>query len=237
MKKFLVLALMTLALSIAALGQSYPRPYISGGINLMPPGYASTAESFGGGVQWNLSHLVFDSYAGYDNGKKTNDGTPGNIKGHDRYLRGFAAYKQGNNYVGVGARWAALSTANYSKGGDAFAAGSWYPEVGVGRDWSTSTSKLFMRTQVAYMFRETKEVTRYPDGTVCDGCGNGSQGADISVWLPSPARPGHFFARFNVVLFSFHDTITAPDNIPLTLKQTSNHHLGESTEFTIGARF
>ncbi len=165
------------------------------------------------------------------------DNTANNYKGHDRFLRGFAAFKQGNNYFGVGARWSQLSTTNYTKGGDAFAAGSWHPEVGVGRDWSTKNSRLFMRTQGAYMFQPSKEVVHYPDGSNCDGCGSGSHGADITLWFPSPARPGHIFAKMNVVLYRFHDTITAPSNIPLTQTQSNNRHLADSTEFSVGFRF
>ena len=36
-------------------------------------------------------HFVFDSYAGYDNGHKTNDNTPNNYKGHDRFLEDLRA--------------------------------------------------------------------------------------------------------------------------------------------------
>lgn len=202
------------------------QPYVVGSFNLMPAGYASTAVGFGGGLEFNRPYIVVDSYAGYDTGKKADDGTPGNIKGHDRYLRGFAGYKHGQNYFGVGARWSELSTTNYAKGG------SLHPEIGVGRDWSDVA-----RTQIAYMARPYHEVTSYPDGRVCHGCGSGSQGADISVWLPSPAAPGHFFARINLMLFQFHDSFTDPSNIPMTKAQAANKHLGDLTEVMVGWRF
>jgi hypothetical protein len=214
-----------------------PRPYVAGGIDLMPAGYSSTAWQGTAGVEWNPKHLVFDSYAGYDTGKKVNDGTTGNYKGHDRFLRGFVGPRFGLWYAGVGARWSQLSTSNYTKGGSAFAAGSWHPEIGGGRDWNSKTVPLFLRTQLAYMARPSKEVTHYPDGTSCDGCGSGSHGMDFTMWVPSPEHTGHFFFKMNVVIFRFHDSFTDPKNIPLTNQQAANKHLGDSTEFMAGFRF
>jgi len=214
-----------------------PRPYVTGNVNLMPAGYASV--SFGGtaGVEWNPRYAAFDAYAGYDTGRKDNDGTGPNYSGRDRFLRGFAGYKHGLYYAGVGARWSELSTSNYTKGGNIFSAGSWHPEIGGGRDWNTRDYPLFMRTQVAYMFAPSHEVVHYPGGGSCDGCGNGSHGADITLWFPSPAHSGHFFAKMNVVLFRYHTTITEPTNIPLTRQQMGQKSLADSTEFMIGARF
>jgi hypothetical protein len=223
-----------------------PHPYLSGQFNLMPPGYKSTSFGTGAGLMIDSPHFLFDSYAGYDNGHKDNDATSRNNKGRDRFLRGFASFKQGSSYVGVGARWSQLSTSNYTKGGPIYSTGSWHPELGIGRDFNSPSSTnetgkfspLFMRAQLAYMFRESRESVHYPNGVTCDGCGNGSQGLDISVWFPSPARPhSHLFYRMNVVLFHFHDSITDPKNIPLTRIQSGRGHWGDSTEFNLGWRF
>jgi hypothetical protein len=219
-----------------AFGQA-PRPYVVGSFNLMPAGYSSTSLGFGGGLEFDRPYIVFDSYAGYDTGKKSDDNTVNNYKGHDRFLRAFAGPKFGQFYIGAGARWSELSTTNYTKGGDIFNAGSWHPEVGGGRDFSTRDYPLFMRLQALYMARPSKEVTHYPDGTSCDGCGSGSHGADITLWFPSPAHKGHFFAKMNIVLFGFHDSFTDPKNIALTNQQAASKHLGDSTEFMVGARF
>ena len=234
MKKFTVVLIVFCA--SLALGQR-PRPYVTAGIDLLPAGYASLALQGTAGFEWNPKYLAFDAYAGYDNGRKENDATSNNYSGHDRFLRAFAGPKIGPWYAGVGARWSQLSTTNYTKGGTPFAAGSWHPEVGGGRDFSTHDYPLFMRVQSAYMARPSKEVTHYPDGTNCDGCGSGSHGADITLWFPSPAHSGHFFAKMNIVLFRFHDSITDPKNVALTRAQTGNGHIGDSTEFMIGARF
>ena len=234
MKK-LILVVMFLASSLAF--AQYPRPYVEGGLALEPAGYASLAGIVGAGVEWNTKYSVFDVSALYDNGRKDNDNTAFNYKGHDRFLRAFAGPKIGLWYAGVGARWSQLSTTNYTKGGDIFAAGSWHPEVGGGRDFSTRSTPLFMRVQALYMARPSKEVTHYPGGQNCDGCGSGSHGADITLWFPSPAHSGHFFAKMNIVLFRFHDSITDPKNVALTRAQTGNGHIGDSTEFMIGARF
>lgn len=221
MKKFLaVLALFFVPLVFGQL----PRPYVSAGFTLMPPGYAAVAAQGGAGIQWNRPYLVFDSYAGYDNGRKANDNTSGNNKGHDRYLRGFLAYKHGKNYFGGGARWSELSTTNYSDF-------SWHPEAGVGRDWD------FMRLQVAYLFPPSKPITRYPSGQTCYGCGSGSHGADISVWFPSPVNTHHLFARMETVLFRYHETATDPSNIQLTEQQVANKYLGNSFEVSLGWKF
>jgi hypothetical protein len=216
-----------------------PHPYVGVDFNLMPAGYAPFAFGFGGGLMYDTPHFILDSFAGYDTGHKENDATSNNNRGHDRFLRGTASFKFGNWYLGPGARWSQLSTTNYTKGGAAFDAGSWHPEIGGGRDWSTHRDALFMRTQVLYMFHPSKEVTSYPDGTSCDGCGNGSQGLDVSLWFPSPAnlKHRHLFWRMNVVLFRFHTTITDPKNIPLTQEQVAHRSWAESGEFELFYRF
>ena len=233
-----VFRIICLLLATACFGQEkLPHPYVDAGVGLMPAGYASFAIRAGGGFMFDRPHIVFDSYAGYDNGHKVDDNTPNNYKGHDRFLRGFLGYKQGPWYAGVGARWSQLSTSNYSKGGSALASGSWHPEIGGGRDWDNPKSPLFMRTQVLWMFREQREVTDYPGKSPCVGCGSGSEGADITLWFPSPARKGHWFCKMNFVLFGYHDSITDPKNIQLTRTQVANKHFTDSTELTVGFRF
>ena len=231
------LRILMLLVSSVAFGQA-PRAYVAGSLGLMPAGYAATSFGVGGGIMFDRPYIVFDSYAGYDNGHKANDADnlPSST-GHDKYLRAFAGYKHGLWYGGLGARYSQLSTSDYTKGGDIFASGSWHPELGGGRDWNARTSPLFMRTQLLYMFREDKEVVHYPGGQTCYGCGNGSQGADITVWLPSPARKGHLFAKINAVLFAYHTTVTSPANILLTQQQVASKHFTDGTQFLIGWRF
>src|SRR5271166_2177909 len=70
--------------------ESYiPRPYVAGGVSLMPGGYGAVAFRGQGGLYLNAKHAVCDTYVAIDNGKKTNDGTENNIKGHDDYVAGF----------------------------------------------------------------------------------------------------------------------------------------------------
>ena len=231
-----VFRIICLFLATVAFGQA-PRPYVTGGLGLMPAGYASTAFQGTAGFEWNPKYAVFDGYVGYDNGRKDNDNTAFNYKGRDRFVRAFIGPKLGLWYIGVGARYSQLSTSNYSKGGSPFDAGSWHPEVGLGRDFSTRSTPLFMRLQALYMARPSKEVTHYPSGVSCDGCGNGSHGLDVTLWFPSPEHSGHFFAKMNIVLFRFHTTVTEPDNIPLTIQQESQRFTGDSTEFMAGVRW
>jgi hypothetical protein len=218
---------------------SIPRPYLAGSFNLMPGGYASVAWGGGGGLMVENKYFIFDSFVGYDNGHKVNDNTLNNYKGHDRFVRGFESYKKGNNYFGVGARWSQLSTTNYTKGGSIYTAGAWHPEVGVGRDFFANDKfyPLMMRAQMLYMFHSNKETVHYPDGTNCDGCGNGSQGVDLSLWWPSPAKKSHIFFRMNVVMFGFHDSITDPANLQLTQLQRARTHVSDSTELMLMYRF
>jgi hypothetical protein len=177
-----------------AQASEWPRPYLQATLSLMPGGYAPLAVGGGGGVQWNLSHLVLDSLAAWDDGRKTNDGTVNNRKGHDRYLRGFAAYKFGKNYVGAGGRWSELSTTNYTK------ENSWHPELGMGRDFG------FMRAQALWMFNSQHSVVDYPVGPPCDNaCGSQERGADVSFWFPSPVSRRHWFFRIDDVLFRFQN--------------------------------
>jgi len=234
-KLVVLLAVLT---SLAFGQEKCPHPYITGSFNLMPAGYSATSFGVGAGLMWDTKRSVFDAAALYDNGHKSNDNDNSpDSTGHDKYLRAFAGYKRNLWYAGVGARYSQLSTSDYTKGGDVFQAGSWHPEAGIGKDWNARNSPLFLRTQVLYMFPESKEVVHYPDGQTCYGCGNGSQGADVTLWLPSPARKGHLFAKINVVLFGYHTTVTSPENIPLTQQQIASKHFTDGTEYMLGFRF
>lgn len=211
----------------------FPRPYLLADFDLMPAGYESTAWQGGGGIEVNAPHFVFDSYAGYDNGRKAPvNGVP-NYNGHDRFLRGFAGYYQNGWFVGVGARWSQLSTSDYTKGGSPLNGKSWHPEFGFG--WDAATD--YARVQILYMFREQREVSYSAIGIPCVGCGNGSQGADITLWFPSPIKSNHWFCKMNWVPFTFHDTITDPKNLVQTAAQTASHHFTVSGEIGVGVRF
>ena len=204
-----------------------PRPFIEGSFNLMPGGYYPIAFGFGGGVMWDTNHFIFDSLAAYDNGRKTNDATVNNIKGHDRYLRGLASYKftgkLSNTYIGAGARWSQLSTTNYTKNGDFTNANAWHPELGVGHDFN-----YLMRGQILYMFESQHEVVTLPTGEICTSiCDNKERGVDISVWFPSPSSEHHFMFRMNAVIFRYQD---APAAIV-------SRHTTDSTEFMLMYRF
>jgi hypothetical protein len=186
--------LIMLCASLFAQAPKTPRPYVEGAVSLMPGGYAPLAVEGGAGVEWNMTHLVIDSLIAYDNGHKTNDGTVNNRKGHDRYLRGFAAFKFGNNYIGAGARWSELSTTNYTK------ENSWHPELGVGHDFS------FMRAQALWMFNSQHQVVDYPNAPSCyAACSSNERGADLSFWFPSPASSHHIYFRINEVIYRFQN--------------------------------
>ena len=204
MKKILLFVFLT----TMCFGQ-VPRPYIAGGLSLMPAGYASAAYRVQGGLYTNAPHIVSDVYGAYDNGRKDNDNTAGNTNGHDRYLAGFVAYKFGNTFTGAGARWSQLSTTNYTKSATHY-------QFGIGHDWAVA------RGQVFYIL---------PAGT------SGIQGPEFSVILPSPVSRRHLFVRFETGIYEYHDTVTDPSNSELTAVQTGNRHATASTTMMLMYRF
>jgi hypothetical protein len=202
----------------------FPRPYVSGGVSLMPNGYGAVAGRLQGGLLLNAPHAVCDTYVAIDNGKKTNDGTLNNIKGHDDYVAGFCGYKQGNWYFGGGMRWNELITSNYTKGTNFFQAvrdGDIRYQFGGGKDWfhHFSNGNFNMRAQVLYLLPPQHESVAYPAtptsaAFVCQGCGNGVQGPEITIWMPSPEYSKHWSARFTYGIYEFHTTITEPCGTP-----------------------
>lgn len=243
-----VLTMLALALLLAgaAHGQTsykdaspFPRPYVAGGLSLMPAGYAAAAWRIQGGLYWTAPHALADVFAAYDNGTKENDGTVDNIKGHDRYLHGFLFYKQGNTYFGGGATWNQLSTTNYDKGISnpisALATGDFHPAFGGGHDWLGTQGSL--RAQAVYLLPPPHESVSYPGQATCWGCGNGVQGVQFSLFFPSPARSGHWFFRIEDFIGEYHDTITDPTNIPLRNSEDSSRHVMDTVDFMLMYRF
>ena len=226
--KFSFSLLLLLATSVAvgqeqAVPAAYPHPYLYGGLQLNGGGYAPTSGVLGGGLDLELPHLVTNIEASYDNAHKSNDGTVGNVSGHDRYLSGDAFYRLKNRwYFGGGYHWSQLSTTNYSKSASrpAFGGGKdWIHEYGYGYrggDWS-------MRIQVLYVTKGSDKL-------------NGTQGPEVSFWMPSPATKHHFFVRITSTTIFFHQTITSTDPV-LTAQQTDTRSLANFAEFTFMCRF
>lgn len=230
-----------------AMGQvvnSYiPKPYIGVGGVLMPAGYASGAYQLQAGFLLNSKYLVGDTYVAYDNGKKINDATEYNNKGHDRYINSFLAFKHSNSYFGVGPRWSQLSTTNYTKGLNVIEAaknGDFRVQAVVGHD--VVGNFFSFRGQVNYVFPPFHESVSYPStstspASICSGCGNGLQGPELSLFFPSPASKGHFIYRMTLALYEFHTTVTDPTNAQLTRAQDTDRHLTASTTFLLMYRF
>ena len=247
---FLPLMVLAQAQSPVQLGlsKSYiPSPYVSGGISLMPNGYGAVAGRGQVGLFLNAPHIVFDGYAAIDNGKKTNDGTLNNIKGHDDYVHGILAYRTGNYYFGGGMAWSQLVTSNYTKGTNFFQAvrqGDIRYQFGGGKDWYYNDQwKFSYRVQVLYLLPPQHESVAYPAAPgqpsyVCQGCGNGVQGPELTFQMPSPADSRHhWFIRYTLGVYEFHTTITEPSNLPLTAEQDSSRHAMGTFDTLIGYRF
>jgi hypothetical protein len=221
-----------------------PHPYVGAGISLMPNGYAPLAFRGQAGVYEDYKHLVSDMYVAIDNGKKTNDGTENNIKGHDDYLSGFLAWRPGDNqYFGFGPRWNQLVTSNYTKGTNLFQAvrdGDFRVQAVYGRDFGgTYKGKPWaIRGQVNYVFPPFHESVAYPASStstpyVCSGCGNGVQGPEFSAFLPSPKLSKHWTFVETLGIYEFHDTYTIPGGYP----GEHNRHVTATADFQIRYRF
>lgn len=234
----LTLCLLFSAACIAQDAPKYPLPYVNVDLSLMPGGYASLAYRAQGGLYWNAPHIVSDIYAAYDDGHKVNDATSNNVSGHDRYLAGFLAFKEGNTFYAAGARWSQLSTTNYVKGPNLLQAvtqGDIRPQFGIGHDWLRDDFSL--RGQVLYILPPLHESVSYPGGTVCTGCGNGLQGPEFTIFLPSPQLKKHFFFRMALGIYEFHTTITEPSNVQLTQQQNSSRSVTSSADMGLMYRF
>lgn len=254
MKRTLLLSLtLCLLLPLTVLAQtspsqSYiPSPYGAVGISLMPNGYSPVAVRGQVGLMENAPHFVFDGYAAIDNGKKSNDGTLNNIKGHDDYIHGFLGYRQGDWYFGGGMAWSQLVTSNYTKGTNFFSAvrqGDIRYQFGGGKDWYYNDQwKFSYRVQVLYLLPPQHESVAYPAAPgqpsyVCQGCGNGVQGPELTLQMPSPADSRHhWFVRYTLGVYEFHTTITEPSNLPLTAEQDSSRHAMGTFDALVGYRF
>jgi hypothetical protein len=157
-----------------------PRPYAFGGLALGGAGYSAAATGLGSGLTIENSHFIGLAEASYDNSRKQDSGT-----GHDVYLKSrvfFRAPKQ--LYFGGGAQWNKLVTATYSKQ-------AWRPVFGGGKDFVRSDFSL--RAQVVYVLPGTDHL-------------NAVQGAEISIWIPSPATKHHFFFRMVSGIYEYHQT-------------------------------
>lgn len=249
----LFLPVMALGQAQTAPTQSYvPSPYGAVGISLMPNGYGAVAVRGQAGIMENAPHFVFDGYVAIDNGKKVNDGTLNNIKGHDDYVAGFLGYRQNNWYFGGGMRWNQLVTSNYTKGTNFFQAvrqGDIRYQFGGGKDWYYNNAYNFSyRVQALYLLPPQHESVAYPaapgvPSSVCQGCGNGVQGPELTLWMPSPADGRHhFFVREILGIYEFHTTVTEPCPGPLCnpadfQAQKNSRHAMATFDMLVGYRF
>lgn len=257
----LTLTFLMFSLSMAAqieepkIQESYiPKPYVAGGLSLMPNGYGAVAERAQAGLYLNAKHAVCDTYVAIDNGKKTNDGTENNIKGHDDYLYGFCGYKTGNYYFGGGMRWSQLVTSNYTKGTNFFEAvkqGDIRYQFGGGKDWLYG-SRFSIRGQAVYVLPPLHESVSYPATStspafVCQGCGNGVQGPEFTIYMPSPELAKHLMFSITEGIYEFHTTITEPCGSPASqyplcnppdfAAQDNSRHVMATVDFKLIWRF
>ena len=163
-----------------------PRPYAVTGLSINGAGYNSISEVFGGGFRVDSLRIISNVEVGYNNARKTKDGTIDNRKGHSRSAQARLFYRLPNGfYIGGGAQWEQLSTTNYSKQ-------AWRPTLGVGKDFLGGTYSL--RLQTMYITKGTDKV-------------NGSQGPEISLTYPLAPNesPLLFPSSDRYLLLSYYD--------------------------------
>lgn len=218
MKKIIVLCVLAFSMfSVSIANAQQPeqapllRPFVVGELDLNGGGYQPFSESFGAGLDLESKHVLGEIEADYENARKTNDGTVNNKKGHERFLKGFAAAKFGNGFfAGGGLRWSETSTTNYTKQG-------WGPMFGGGKD--LIGDRYSARLQAFYHGAGNDKI-------------NGVQGVEIGFYMPSPATKGHFFFRETVDIDVFHATVQ-PGATPAQIALYDSQH-SAATYLTTG---
>jgi hypothetical protein len=209
-------------------GRYIPVPFLYFGPSLMPDGYRIWAMRAEGGISMDAKHLLGKALAAFDDGKKDDDGTGINRKGHDRYLAAEAYFRPAIPgwsemlFFGGGYRWSQLSTSNYTKAGS-----RWEP--GGGYDWFHRRCEDCLRS-----FSARFEVNWVLAGKDWQ---NGSHGPVIDVTIPSPREKRHLFLRESIAVLRFHDTVTDPNNPPLLRAERSNRHFTSYGDVGILYRF
>jgi hypothetical protein len=182
-----------------------PRPFAYGGLVLSRGGYDPAGGIVGAGVNLESTRVLFWAEASADNLHKRDSGT-----GRGLALKSRVFFTTGRGFFfGGGAQWSKLTTVLYSKQ-------AWRPTFGGGKDFIRED--FSMRAQVIYVLPGTDRL-------------NASQGPEISLWLPSPARGRHWFYRQTLGLYEAHQT-TAPGN-----RGTGDRFLTSFLNMTVLYRF
>jgi hypothetical protein len=182
-----------------------PRPFAYGGLALSRGGYDPAGGIVGAGVNLESARVLFWAEASADNLHKRDSGT-----GRSLALKSRIFFTTSHGFFfGGGAQWSKLTTVLYSKQ-------AWRPTFGGGKDFIRED--FSMRAQVIYVLPGTDRL-------------NASQGPEISLWLPSPARGRHWFYRQTLGLYEAHQT-TVPGN-----RGTSDRFLTSFLDMTVLYRF
>lgn len=204
------IALLFLLIGSAFSQDVFPHPYVAGGINMSNAGYQTASGILSAGVDYQLRFVLADIYGQYDFGRKVNDNTVDNFKGHTRRLEGLAFVRptDGKFFVGGGVNWAETSTTNYVKA-------SGHPEVGGGYLFSKA------RFQAVYVLK-----------------GNDWQNEvkGIKAAFQAPIAK-HLFVRGELGVYHTHDTITDPADASTTAMEKAHTHFFESVRLQMGWRF
>ncbi|MFZ0958435.1 MAG: hypothetical protein WAN60_18985 [Candidatus Sulfotelmatobacter sp.] len=209
---------------VELLTEPIPHPYFYlGPSSSAGGGFGSEAYRAEVGVDVETVHVVLDAMGAYEGVRKNDDNDQPNPNGRERYLESAAYYRVARGWsVGGGLRWNQLSTTNYSKSASRPEVGGEYdliqrPCDGCRRDFS-------MRVNLDWVMAGT-------------GGENGSQGAAITMTLPTPREKRHWFFRSSVIVDRFHTTITEPDNLALSREQRGQQHFAGFADSGLVYRF
>jgi hypothetical protein len=208
---------------VVLLSAPIPHPYVSVGPSLMGGGYAPLAYRAEAGIDLESTHAIFRALAAYDNGRKTDDGTQPNPKGHDRYLESAAYFRMKSGwFFGMGWRWSQLSTTNYTKSGTR-------PEFGGGYDLALRSCEgcrrdFSMRINADWVMAGTDWQ-------------NGSHGVNTTLTFPAPNERRHLFWKQTIGVYRFHQTVTEPANLSLVQFQRSQKSFNSVLDFGLVYRF
>lgn len=203
-----LLALVLLLVTAPVFAQT--APYVFGGVGIQNGGYQNFSPVVGAGFESDTKHLVFNTEGTYNGAHKVNDGT-GQDSGYTLRGTGSTYGRVGSFLLGGGAAWSETHT-------DLYAKQVWHPFVGGGYDFKGA------RLITDYLLPGTDKY-------------NGAHGPRFSLLIPKPTEGRHFFLRWTLALYMFHDTITDFNSPALVKIESSHHNWSGGSEFTIGWRF
>lgn len=188
------------------------------------------------GISLQYTHFMLDAQVGYGFMRKVNDNDQvPNEHGHTRDASSTVYWRKRRNFVGLGASWGETAVTPYRKY-------SWAPDITAGHDYN------LVRITASFS-HDLHEYTDYPslvEFTPGPGqpalshycrCGNGTSVVTFNLWESIlHKRPAGILLHSSLSMIYFHDTVTDPYNLQLTLQQKANSYFDASLSFGLVIR-